>query len=68
MNEEGFLTTEEAQAYLGVKRPTLYKYIRLGRLRVYKSGVGYRSYFKQSELDELKAIRPVEGRDTQKAA
>ena len=68
MNREDFLTSEEAQAYLGVKRPTLYKYIRLGRLRVYKSGVGYRSYFKQSELDELKAIRPVEGRDTQKAA
>ena len=67
MNREDFLTSEEAQAYLGVKRPTLYKYIKQGKLKVYKSGVGYRSYFRKEELDALKEIRPFEPREASAA-
>lgn len=68
MDASEFLTSEQAQEYLGVKRPTLYKYIKQGKLRVYKSGVGYRSYFLKAELDDLKQIRPFEPREASAAA
>lgn len=68
MDEKEFLTSEQAQEYLGVKRPTLYKYIKQGKLTVYKSGVGYRSYFSKAELDDLKQIKPFEPRGETNAA
>ncbi len=42
------LTTKEAIAYLKISRPTLLKYIRLGRIKATKAGNGWRVH--QSEL------------------
>ena len=48
MEKDGVLTTEEAIKYLKISRPTLLKYIRLGRLKAIKAGKGWRIL--QSEL------------------
>ena len=48
MEKDGVLTTEEAIKYLKISRPTLLKYIRLGRIKAIKAGKGWRIL--QSEL------------------
>ncbi len=48
MERDAVLTTEEAIAYLKISKPTLLKYIRLGRIKAIKAGKGWRIL--QSEL------------------
>ncbi len=46
--KDDVLTTDEAMEYLKVSKPTLLKYIRLGRIKAIKAGKGWRIL--QSEL------------------
>ena len=48
MQKDAVLTTEEAIEYLKISKPTLLKYIRLGRIKAIKAGKGWRIL--QSEL------------------
>jgi excisionase family DNA binding protein len=48
MDKDVVFTTKEATEYLKVSKPTLLKYIRLGRIRATKAGNGWRIH--QSEL------------------
>ena len=45
------LTTDEAIQYLKISKPTLLKYIRLGRIKAIKAGKGWRIL--QSELNRF---------------
>jgi excisionase family DNA binding protein len=42
MDKDVVLTTKEAKEYLKISKPTLLKYIRLGRIRATKVGNGWR--------------------------
>jgi excisionase family DNA binding protein len=48
MDKDVVLTTKEATKYLKISKPTLLKYIRLGRISATKAGTGWRIH--QSEL------------------
>jgi excisionase family DNA binding protein len=48
MEKDSVLTTDEAIQYLKISKPTLLKYIRLGRIKAIKAGKGWRIL--QSEL------------------
>jgi excisionase family DNA binding protein len=48
LEKDVVLTTKEATAYLRISKPTLLKYIRLGKIRATKAGNGWRIH--QSEL------------------
>jgi len=62
---EVYLTTPEASDYLGVSRETLHQMTKDGRLRKYRQGFSRTVYYKQTELDELRRIRPVDDDDDQ---
>ena len=51
MEKDSVLTTDEAIQYLKISKPTLLKYIRLGRIRAIKAGKGWRIL--QSELNRF---------------
>ncbi len=48
MENDPVLTTDQAIEYLKISKPTLLKYIRVGRIRAIKAGKGWRIL--QSEL------------------
>lgn len=51
-----YATSKEAAAYLGIRRPRLYKYISDGRLKVYRRKDNLKlSYFSRAELDTIKS-------------
>jgi excisionase family DNA binding protein len=51
MERDSVLTTDEAIQYLKISKPTLLKYIRLGRIKAIKAGKGWRIL--QSELNRF---------------
>ena len=51
MEKDFVLTTDEAIQYLKISKPTLLKYIRLGRIKAIKAGKGWRIL--QSELNRF---------------
>lgn len=59
MDGETYYSSEEACNYLGVSRDTLNRMTRDGRLRKYRQGFARTVYYRQSELDALKMMRPV---------
>jgi excisionase family DNA binding protein len=58
-NEE-FLTIAEACEYLGISRQALRLRAREHGIHAYKQGITRRVYYKKSDLDRLKAFRPVD--------
>jgi excisionase family DNA binding protein len=56
---ENYYTAKEAAEYLGIARDTFYRNIR-NRLPTYHYGAFRRDYFRQSDLDRYKGIRPAE--------
>ena len=48
MEELKYLTSEEVMKILHINKTTLWKYIKLGKLKRYK--VGHRNLFRRSEL------------------
>ena len=54
MDKDVVLTTKEATQYLKISKPTLLKYIRLGRIKATMAGNGWRIH--QSELHRFLKI------------
>lgn len=55
MDKDIVLTTKEATQYLKISKPTLLKYIRLGRIKATMAGNGWRIH--QSELHRFLNVR-----------
>jgi excisionase family DNA binding protein len=56
---ETYYTAAEAAKFLGISRDTFYRTVR-AQLIPYQVGVLKRTYYKQSDLEKLKGVRPVE--------
>ena len=56
---ENYYTAKEAAEYLGIARDTFYRNVK-NRLPTYQYGAFRREYFRQSDLDRYKGIRPAE--------
>ena len=56
---ETYYTASEAIKYLGVSRDTFYQRLREEPIPRYEQGLLKRVYYRQSDLDQLKAIRRV---------
>lgn len=63
VNDEVYLSTDEAMKYLGTTRHTLNELAKAGRLQKYKQGFKKSIYYKQVELDQIKALHPVDEND-----
>ncbi len=61
MNGETYYSTEEAATYLGVSRETLNRMSKKGKLKKYKQGFAQTTYYRKAELDNVRALREVEG-------
>lgn len=61
MNTKDMLTLAEVEREYGLKRSTVYKYIKKGSITPYKRAGDRKSYFKRSELEKLTEFQP---RDT----
>jgi excisionase family DNA binding protein len=57
INGETYLTTKEALTELGIRRETLSRYIRKGRIASYTRGFERTSYFKESDVKSLKEVK-----------
>ncbi len=51
------LTLEEAERWYGVKRSTLYRYIRRGILPTYRRALDRHVYVRRADLDELRRFQ-----------
>jgi len=60
MDGETYYSTDEACSYLGVSRDTLNRMTKDGRLHKYRQGFARTVYYRQSELDALRALRQVD--------
>lgn len=58
-NGETFYSAAESAKFLGISRDTFYRSVR-SRLQAYKLGVLQRTYYKLTELQTLRGIRPVD--------
>ena len=58
MNEEEYLTAEEARGLLGVKAATLYAYVSRGLLASYRQGIKRQRLYKKSQVEALLGLRP----------
>lgn len=58
-NGETYYTAAEAAKFLGVSRDTFYRTVR-AQLTPYQVGVLKRIHYKQSDLETLRGVRPVE--------
>ena len=56
---ENYYTAKEAAEYLAISRDTCYRNVK-DRLPTYNYGALRREYFRQSDLDKYKGIRPAE--------
>jgi len=59
VNGENYYTAKEAAEYLGIARDTFYRNVK-NRLPTYQYGAFRREYFRQSDLDRYRGIRPAE--------
>lgn len=66
MNIKDMLTLAEVEREYGLKRSTVYNYIKKGSITPYKRVGDRRSYFKRSELDKLTEFQPRETRTKMK--
>jgi len=60
INNETYYTVNEALAYLGIARDTLYRRIDEGKLQKYRHGAKNRVYFRLTDLKALKELHPAD--------
>ena len=60
INNETYYTVNEALAYLGISRDTLYRRIEEGKLQKYRHGAKNRVYFRLDDLKALNELHPAE--------
>jgi excisionase family DNA binding protein len=63
-NDITYLTTEEACTTLGVSRQTINNLVKQKSLHQYKMGFTRTVYYRQSEVEALTDIHPVDREDT----
>ena len=51
------LTVAQAVHDYGLKRATLYRYARLGKLKTYRRGMDRRTYLRRHDLESLREFR-----------
>ena len=66
MNTKDMLNFADVEQAYGLKRSTVYKYIKEGSITPYKRVGDRRSYFKRSELEKLTEFQPRETRSKKK--
>ena len=62
---ETYYTAAEAARYLGVSRETFYQNTK-NLLKPYKVGVLKRTFYRKSDLDQLKGARPAYSNEEEK--
>lgn len=60
IDNETYYSVNEALAYLGIARDTLYRRIDEGKLQKYAHGAKNRVYFRLDDLKALKELHPVD--------
>ncbi len=60
IDNETYYSVNEALAYLGIARDTLYRRIDEGKLQKYRHGAKNRVYFRLADLKALKELHPVD--------
>jgi excisionase family DNA binding protein len=60
IDNEIYYSVNEALAFLGIARDTLYRRIDEGKLRRYRYGAKNRVYFRLTDLKALKELHPVD--------
>lgn len=58
MDQQSMLTIDEVEREFALKRSTLYNYVRMNLITPYKRVGDRRSYFKQSEIENLVQFQP----------
>lgn len=56
---EVYYTASEAAQYLNISRDTFYENVK-AKLQPYKPGALKRIYYRQSDLDKFRGLRPAE--------
>lgn len=64
-SEPELLSIREVGERYGISRSTVHRYIRSGKLRAYRRGIGRETYVRRSELDSLSEFRPRGSRPDQ---
>ena len=57
-NAKDMLNIAEVEREYGLRRSTLYNYVKKGLITLYKKAGDRRSYFKRRELEELTKFQP----------
>jgi len=60
MDQQNMLTIDDVEREFALKRSTLYNCVRRGLIKPYKIVGDRRSYFKQSEIENLIQFQPRE--------
>ena len=63
--DDEYITSEEACKLLNVSSRTLERYVKDGLLKKYRRRIGREVFYKQSEVEDLLRIHPVEDIDDQ---
>jgi citrate synthase len=58
LDDEEYLTGEEAARRLGVKRATLYAYVSRGVLKSYRQGIKRQRLYRRSDVEDLLRLSP----------
>ena len=61
MNSEDMLHLAEVEREYGLKRSTMYSYVKKGLIMPYKRAGDRKSYFRRRELEVLTEFRPRKG-------
>lgn len=52
------LTVDEVEQQYGVKRATLYRYVKKGELATYRRGMDRQTYVRRADVERLRRFRP----------
>jgi excisionase family DNA binding protein len=58
LDDEEYLTGEEAARQLGVKRATLYAYVSRGVLKSYRQGIKRQRLYRRADVEDLLRLSP----------
>ena len=58
LENDEFLTAEQACARLGIKPATLYSYVSRGVLPSYREGIRRRRLYRRQDVERLSQVRP----------
>jgi citrate synthase len=68
LDDEEYLTGEEAARRLGVKRATLYAYVSRGVLKSYRQGIKRQRLYRRADVEDLLRLSPGAAGEPEAAA